>query len=38
MKKSKIIEKPFLFGILHEQVDFPLFAVVVKPEDFAQHE
>jgi len=37
-EKSKIIEKPFLFGILHEQVDFPLFAVVVKPEDFAHHE
>jgi hypothetical protein len=36
-EKSKIIEKPFLFGIVHEQVDFPLFAVVVKPEDFLQY-
>jgi hypothetical protein len=35
--KSKIIEKPFLFGIVHEQVDFPLFAVVVKPEDFLEY-
>jgi len=35
-EKSKIIEKPFLFGILHEQVDFPLFAVVVQPQDFLQ--
>jgi len=35
-EKSKIIEKPFLFGIVHEQVDFPLFAVVVQPEEFLQ--
>jgi len=35
-EKSKIIEKPFLFGILHEQVDFPLFSVVVQPSDFLQ--
>jgi len=33
-EKSKIIEKPFLIGILHEQVDFPLFSVVVQPQDF----
>jgi len=32
--KSKIIQKPFLYGILHDKVDFPLFAVLVKPEDF----
>jgi len=35
-EKSQIIEKPFLFGILHEQVDFPLFACVVQPQDFLQ--
>jgi len=35
-EKSKIIEKPFLFGILHEQVDFPLFATVVQPQDFLE--
>jgi len=37
-EKSKIIEKPFLFGIVHEQVDFPLFSVVVRPEDFIQRD
>jgi len=35
-EKSMIIEKPFLIGILHEQVDFPLFSVVVQPKDFMQ--
>lgn len=37
-EKSKIIEKPFLLGVLHEQVDFPLFSVVVQPQDFMQSE
>jgi len=35
-ENSKIIEKPFLLGVLHEQVDFPLFSVVVRPQDFME--
>lgn len=43
-EKSSIIEKPFLcgkskvvnkiLGILHDKVDFPLFAALVTSDDF----
>jgi len=35
--KSKIIEKAFLFGVVHEHVDFPLVSAVIRPEDFLEY-
>jgi len=33
-QNSKIIENTFLFGILHDKVDYPLISAIIKPENF----